>query len=255
MCYDTEAAPPVFGTADRTAETASTTLDSADGTTFAAFAAKPEQQPGGVGVVVLPDQRGLCRFYEQLATGLAGHGHAAVAIDYFGRTAGTGYRARPADFPGMPLLMTLTRDGMQADMAAAAEHLRSPAGGACRSVVALGFCLGGRAAFFAATSRLRFAGAIGFYGHPGIAGPYGPGPTQHAAGLDRPILGLFGGADTGIPAAARTEFADALSAAGVEHEIVTYPDAPHGFFDTGQDRFASESADAWRRVLGFLARR
>ena len=43
-------------------------------------------------------------------------------------------------------------------------------------------------------------------------------------------------------------------AAGVEHEVVTYPGAPHSFFDRKQEEFAEASEDAWRRVLDFLAR-
>ena len=46
----------------------------------------------------------------------------------------------------------------------------------------------------------------------------------------------------------------ALEAAGVEHEVVTYPGAPHSFFDRKQEEFAAESADAWERTLAFLAR-
>jgi carboxymethylenebutenolidase len=49
-------------------------------------------------------------------------------------------------------------------------------------------------------------------------------------------------------------FDEALTAAGVEHELVTYDGAPHSFFDRSQEDFAEASADAWERVLAFLAR-
>ena len=68
-------------------------LEAADGNRFAAFAAMPEE-PGRVGVVILPDVRGLYRFYEELALRFAERGYAAVAFDYFGRTAG-GKQAEP----------------------------------------------------------------------------------------------------------------------------------------------------------------
>jgi len=45
-----------------------------------------------------------------------------------------------------------------------------------------------------------------------------------------------------------------LTAAGVEHEIVTYDGAPHSFFDRRQEDFAEASEDAWRRVLEFIDR-
>ena len=61
------------------------TLSSADGTEFSAFLARAE---GPTGVVVLPDVRGLFRFYEQPAERFAAAGHPAVAMDYFGRGGG-----------------------------------------------------------------------------------------------------------------------------------------------------------------------
>jgi carboxymethylenebutenolidase len=66
------------------------------------------------------------------------------------------------------------------------------------------------------------------------------------------VLGLFGGADDGIPAEAIASFDTALDAAGVEHRLVTYPGAPHSFFDRKATDFAEESADAWARILGFI---
>jgi len=66
------------------------------------------------------------------------------------------------------------------------------------------------------------------------------------------VLGIFGGADPGIPAEAIETFEAALSAAGVPNEIVTYPGAPHSFFDRKQEDYAQASEDAWERVLGFI---
>src|SRR5439155_339880 len=62
-------------------------LAAADGNRFAAFAATPDD-PATTGVVILPDVRGLYRFYEELALRFAERGYAAIAFDYFGRTAG-----------------------------------------------------------------------------------------------------------------------------------------------------------------------
>jgi len=49
-------------------------------------------------------------------------------------------------------------------------------------------------------------------------------------------------------------FEAALTGAAVEHEVVTYPGAPHSFFDRKQDEFADASVDAWRRVIAFVER-
>ena len=72
--------------------------------------------------------------------------------------------------------------------------------------------------------------------------------------MGAPILGLMGGDDPGIPLDDVAEFDEALAAAGVEHEVVVYPGAPHSFFDRKYEEFAADSADAWSRVLGFLER-
>src|SRR4051794_13805643 len=75
-------------------------LTSADGTTFSAALAEAAEPSGGPAVIILPDVRGLYRFYIELAERFADAGHHAIAIDYFGRTAGTG--ERDEDFEFMP---------------------------------------------------------------------------------------------------------------------------------------------------------
>ena len=69
-----------------------------------------------------------------------------------------------------------------------------------------------------------------------------------------PILALQGGDDPGIPVEDSQAFDDALTAAGVEHEVVIYEGAPHSFFDRKYQEFAAESEDAWNRVLAFVER-
>jgi len=63
----------------------------------------------------------------------------------------------------------------------------------------------------------------------------------------------MGGADEGIPREAIDELDRALTETGVEHELIVYPTAPHSFFDRKLEKFADASADAWRRVLDFVA--
>src|SRR5437764_457728 len=75
-----------------------------------------------------------------------------------------------------------------------------------------------------------------------------------AAELEAPILALMGGADQAITADEIADFDAALTAAGVEHEVVTYDGAPRSFFDRKHDEFAEASADAWRRALDFVER-
>jgi carboxymethylenebutenolidase len=244
MCFELDSVPPILVISGAAVSHDGLVLEARDGNRFAAFLATPDEATG-VGIVILPDVRGLYRFYEELALRFAERGYTALAIDYFGRTAGVDKRGD--DFEYMPHVQQTTPEGIQADVAAAVEHLR----GFCRSIFTVGFCFGGRTSWLAAASRHRLAGAIGFYGMPaernGVAGP-----TQRAGEIEAPILALQAGADQNITAEHNAEFERALTAAGVEHELVTYEGAPHSFFDRRQQDFADASADAWERVLRFI---
>ena len=190
--------------------------------------------------------RGLYHFYEELALRFAERGHAALAIDYFGRTAGSS--TRDADFEYGPHVDQTTDDGVQADTRAAVEHLR---GLGCSSVFTVGFCFGGRASWVAAASGHGLAGSIGFYGSP-TRQRGGPSAVERVDAIACPILALQAGDDQGITADDNATFERALTAAGVEHEIVVYDGAPHSFFDRKQEEFADASEDAWRRTLAFV---
>lgn len=252
MCVPRDSEPPIAPIAGAAVSHELLELEASDGNRLAAFAALPAYPPGA-GVVVLPDVRGLFHFYEEFALRLAECGVAAVAIDYFGRTAGVA--RRDDDFPYMDHVAQTTAEGVQADVDAGVRHLRSSRGCGCRFVFTVGFCFGGRHSWLSA-ARDDLAGAIGFYGSLGPGRWDGaPGPTQRAGELKAPILALMGGADEGIPADAVTEFDAALQTAGVEHEIVTYDGAPHSFFDRRFEEHADASADAWKRVLGFVRER
>jgi carboxymethylenebutenolidase len=247
MCFDLDSLPPVAVMSAGGVRSDTVLLGSADGTVLAAFAAEPEE-PGDAGVVILPDVRGLYRFYEELAQRFAERGYPAIAIDYFGRTAGVD--EREDDFEYMEHVQQTTPQGIQADVAAAVAYLR---GRGVTSVFTVGFCFGGRNSWLAAAGGHGLAGAVGFYGMPGERNGV-PGPTHHAAEIDAPILALQAGDDANITAEHNAAFDEALTAAGVDHEVVTYDGAPHSFFDRKHEEFADASADAWRRTLHFIER-
>jgi carboxymethylenebutenolidase len=248
VCFDLDSAPPIPLIRGAAVSHDDIVLEAADANRFAAFHAIPDE-PNGSCVVILPDVRGLYRFFEELALRFAERGIAALAIDYFGRSAGVG--KRDDDFPYADHVAQLTPETVQQDVGAAVSHLRSSG---CRAVFTVGFCMGGRYSWLAATGGLGLAGAVGFYGRPGLGRDGSPGPMQRAGELEGPILGLMGGADAGIPAEDVAAFDAALEAAGVEHELVTYEGAPHSFFDRKQEEFQDASDDAWRRTLAFVER-
>jgi carboxymethylenebutenolidase len=133
----------------------------------------------------------------------------------------------------------------------AAGHLRSVTG--VTRLFTTGFCMGGRLTFLSAGFGLGLAGVVGFYGWPvGPARNDTPAPAEVADTFECPVLGIFGGADQGIPADAVARFERALAAAGVPHRLVSYPNAPHSFFDRKAEEFAAASAVAWGEVLAFI---
>jgi carboxymethylenebutenolidase len=254
MCFDHDARPPalpadlVLAAGGAAAEMLE--LTSADGTRFAAaFAEAPEA--GDVGVVILPDVRGLYRFYAELAERFAEAGHHAIAIDYFGRTAGVGEREDDWDY--MPHVDQTQATQIQQDISAAIDALRERTG--AQRFVTVGFCFGGSQSFHAATNPdLPLAGVVGFYGSLSRARSGTAPVLERASAIAHPVLGLFGGADQAIPESDVEAFDRALDDTGVEHEIHVYPGAPHSFFDRKQAEHAEASADAWRRTLAFTAR-
>lgn len=259
MCFPVDARPPIAPIFGAAVDSEDLVLSSGDGTKFAAFAARAEKH-NGVGMVVLPDVRGLFTFYEELALRFAEVGINAITFDYFGRTAGVGKRNEPG-WSFMEHVAKTHPDTVALDTAAAVAYLRSPAGGSCSSVFAAGFCFGGSNAWNQAAAGHKLAGAIGFYGHPlkvvqdliNPNTPSGiPATITRVAKMTCPILGLQAGADQMITQADTDVFKKALDAAGVKNEMVTYPGAPHSFFDRSFDEHKEASADAWKRILAFV---
>ena len=254
MCFDPHDHPPIPEIAGGAFAHRTFELRSTDGTPVRAFEARAAAAPSRAAMLILPDARGLHPYYEELALRFAETGIDALAIDYFARTAGTG--ERPDDFAYMEHLAQTRWVHLRADVSAAAMALDQAAPG--RALFSIGFCYGGRLSFLTATwSDPRFTGSVGFYGVP--VGPHRvgdtPAPAELAGEMHGAVLGLFGGADPSIPPESIVGFERALDAASVPHELHAYPGAPHSFFDRKAVEFAAESADAWDRVLRFVAER
>jgi carboxymethylenebutenolidase len=250
MCFDPDSRPPIAPIAGAAVAHGRLTLTAPDGNHAMAFAARAGADPSRSAMLILPDVRGLHGYYEELALRFAEAGIDALAIDYFGRTATTSERDEGFDY--MPHVGQTTWAGLQADIGAGAAHLRAAGD---RALFTTGFCFGGRLALLTPTlPALDVAGAVGFYGWPvGTARAGVPAPADLASSNRAPVLAIFGGADGGISPEAVATYEAALDAARVPHEVITYADAPHSFFDRKQADFAAASADAWRHVLEFIA--
>ena len=228
-------------------------LTAADGNGFAAYSATAAR-PGGAGMVILPDIRGLHAFYQELAERFAEAGIHATALDYFGRTAGVGSgAARDDDFDWITHVAQATPDGIASDTSATVAHIRSAEGGGATAVFTVGFCFGGRNSFNQAARGHGLAGVIGFYGRVSEREPGDTNaPVLLAQDYACPVLGLFGGADETITGEHVDAFRLALDAAGVANELVVYDGAPHSFFDRTSDGYRDACEDSWRRILRFI---
>ena len=249
MCFDDDARPPLPPIRGGAIDARDVRLTSADGTEFAAYAARADA-PTGAGIVIIPDVRGLHPYYEELTLRFAEAGVHAVSIDFYARSAGGEKRA--AGFEYEPHVLQLDPAAVDGDVAAAVDFLRSGEGGEAERLYTVGFCIGGRISLLQARSGLDLSGVIGFYPWPVGAHRSGlPAPADEASRFGCPVLTIYGGADAGIPAEAREEFDRALEAGGVEHHTIVYEGAPHSFFDR-KSEFAEANAAAWDEVLRFM---
>src|SRR5262249_1811995 len=172
MCFEPDSLPPIPTLTGAAVSHDDLVLEAADGNRFAVFAASPEEA-AATGVIVLPDARGLYRLYEELALRFAERGYLAVAMDYFGRTAGVGKRGD--DFPYMDHVRPLKSEEVEVDVAATVAWLRSQG---VEAIFTVGFCMGGRQSWLQAAAGHGLAGAVGFYGRPGLGQDGAPGPIQ-----------------------------------------------------------------------------
>jgi carboxymethylenebutenolidase len=133
-------------------------------------------------------------------------------------------------------------------------------GGDARRAAVTGFCWGGRIAWLYA-EHAPVRAAVAWYGRlAGMTTPITPEhPVDVAPRLKAPVLGLYGGADEGIPAESIERMKAALAAgspAARESQFVVYPGAPHAFHADYRDSYRAEPAqDGWRRALDWFKAR
>jgi len=242
MCHTNEARPPLPPIMGGSTDEGDLVLAATDGNRFRAYAARAAKATGA-GIVVMPDVRGRHPFYKDLARRFAQAGVDAVAIDYFGRTAGLS--ERPDDFDFRTHIGQTKPETIATDVAAGIAYLRSAAGGAPESVFTVGFCFGGAQSWRQSAAQPDLAGSIGFYGIPSRVRDVIPQ-------MQAPLLLLLAGNDQATTQEDFAEFDRELTQAGVPHQMVVYEGAPHSFFDRSFEQHQDASADAWRQMLAFI---
>ncbi|MFE9632825.1 dienelactone hydrolase family protein [Streptomyces sp. NPDC006463] len=230
---------------------------------MAAYVARPAGGGSRPAVLVCSELWGVTEEVRDVVGQVAALGYVAIAPNLYHRSGpetAAGLEESDANRErGFELLGQLTREGVEADLRACTAYVRDHVA-ATGKIGVLGFSLGGHIAYFAA-SRLDLAAAAIFY--PGwlpVAGTALSRPepllevTGGVADRDVRILLFFAELDHVIDEDQRSRIGEALTAAGVRHEVVVYPGVQHAFFFPGRrpyDKAAAE--DSWSRVRTLFA--
>lgn len=224
------------------------------GSEMATFLALPDAKGARPAVILFEEIFGVNAHMRDVAQRLAGEGYVVIAPDYHHRAwpFGTQRGYTPEDMQkGMEVIPKLTVEGVTADINAAIACLKTRTEARHDKLGAIGFCIGGHVAFFAAATQPIDATAS-FYGG-GIAsfGFGGPPTVQRAKSIKGRILCLFGRDDKMIPQDQVQTIRKALDDNKVRNEVVVYDGASHAFFCDRPERHSyveSAAKDAWRRV-------
>ncbi len=209
-----------------------------NGGTTAAYLATPASGKGP-GVVVIQEWWGLVGHIKSVCDRFAAEGFTALAPDM--------YHGKTADEPdgAGKLFMALNIGQAEKDLKGAAAYLAQHS--STNKLGAVGFCMGGQLALFAATLNPSIGATVDFYGiHPNVKPDYSK--------LSGPVLGLFAEKDTFVTPATAKEVDAAIRKAGKQSEIHIYPNVDHAFFNDENKTAYNKAAadDAWRRTLAFF---
>lgn len=218
-----------------------------DGTTMAAYVARPRETRRHPGIMVFQEAFGVNAYIRDVADRFAREGFTAIAPELFHRT-GPGFEGSYTDFAATQAHTTkLTNEGLEADVKAAYEWLTTDSMTDSHNISSIGFCMGGRVSFLA-DSVVPLKSAVSFYGG-GIA----QGLLDRAKNLHGSILLFWGGLDKHILPEHTRAVEDALRAAGKEFGNVTFSYADHGFFCDQRAAYNEKaSKQAWAMTLEFL---
>lgn len=231
-----------------------------DGWFAAARVAPGERAPA---LVLAPEVFGVDEHQRDVARRFAREGFATLAVEVWSREGLPGPRPTPRE-PSPKWTPEQVRAAVYAlpdrrvlgDLEGGLAWLAARADVDARKLAAVGFCMGGNHVYQLGCHSRRVAACVDFYGRIVYAELNAAKPMQpieYALNLSVPLLAFFGDKDSTIPPEHVAAFRERLEQACKNVEIVTYPEAGHGFFnDTRPTYRRAESEDAWRRTLAFL---
>jgi carboxymethylenebutenolidase len=220
-----------------------------------AYRAMPAAKGSYPIVLVVHEIFGVHEYIKDVCRRLAKVGYLAVAPALFAREGDVSKLGTVQDIVANVVSRVPDAQVMSDLDATAAWATRS--GGNAKEIAITGFCWGGRVVWLYAAHSAGLKAGVAWYGR--LVGPtdalHPQNPIDLVATLHAPVLGLYGGADAGIPQDSIDKMREALKAAKVPTEIIVYPDAPHGFHADYRDSYRSEPAsDGWRRMLAWFNR-
>ncbi|UFN50424.1 dienelactone hydrolase family protein [Roseomonas sp. OT10] len=219
-----------------------------------AYMARPAGGTAAPVVLVVPEIFGLHEHIKDVARRLAKAGHFAVAIEPFARQ---GDPTRQADMQALIRdIVSRTPDAqVMSDLDAAVAWAKAQGGDTGRLAIT-GFCWGGRIVWLYAAHNPGLKAGAAWYGR--LEGETNPLQPRHPIGVVRelkaPVLGLYGGADTGIPVASVERMRAALREAGqAKSEIIVFDGVPHAFNADYRPSYREAAAkEGWQRMLAFF---
>lgn len=226
-----------------------------DGTSMRAWVARPKEKGANPGLLVFQEAFGVNAHIRDIAARFAREGFVALAPELFHRTAAPGWEGQYDNFSSVvPHMKALDDSSMAADERAAFQWLRGYIGEGL-PILAVGYCMGGRAAFLAALT-LQLSGAVCYYGGGIAPNASNPGLLGRATGVQCPLLFFWGGRDKHIPPEQVRAVSDALRAAGKNFVNVEISNADHAFFCDARASYSPAAALlAWPLTLAFLRAR
>ncbi len=215
---------------------------------IAAYCARPAGTARLPTIVLVHEIWSVHEYFRDLCRRLAKAGYLAVAPDLYGRQGDVS----EADIDAVRAVVARVPEAQaMADLDATVAWAGSHGGDITRLGVT-GFCWGGRITWMYAAHNRTVKAAVAWYG-PLVkpATPLAPRhPVDVAQELTVPVLGLYAGADAGIPNDTVDRMRAALRAAGSHSQIVSYPGMPHGFHADYRPTYRREAAeDGWKRML------
>ncbi len=237
-------------------EVGSTKLTARDGTAVPIYFAAPQKPGKYPTVLVVPEIWGAHEHIKDVARRLARAGYFALVVEPYTRIGDLTKLTEIKDV--LAGANKLTDEQCFADLDdALAWAGKQPKADVTRLGIT-GFCRGGRTTWMYTAHNPRIKAGVAWYGGLGANPPAQPRtPADIAAKLNAPVLGLYGGKDTGIPQAAVEKLNAALKAAGKDKDsqIHVYPDAPHAFNADYRPSYRKETAeDAWKRMLAWFTK-